>query len=142
MALLALDKRLFNLSELMDYTGISLVSTGKHLKILQKKGYCQLIYQNFGSELNCYSLVWIKRSLDDRPLTINNLTARKVKYRVSHPNFGVFQITSGNIRRFARKHNLDYRGFRAVLSGDRNTHKGWKLDKKQHQTIASSLSHR
>lgn len=114
------------LSDLSSATGQSDVATRRGLRRLERKGHLVYHVFNRGGTAPGHKILWARRTEEEKtPGALCKNRARAI--RLVHPEHGSKTVLHGCIREFARKHDLKYRALRAVISGDRNHHHGWRL---------------
>lgn len=121
------EKQHCYLADIAGAIGSSDVTARKYLRSLQRQGHLVFVVHNTGGNHPNYEILWTRRSADEKSPNAYNLTRRAREIVVSHPDHGRKTIQHGNIRKFVRQHKLKYRAFRAVLTGERNHHHGWRL---------------
>jgi hypothetical protein len=122
-----LEKRHCYLLDIATASGQSDVSARRAMRLLQRHRHLIYTVHNRGSDDPNYEVLWVRRSMIEKaPDSIGLIRRAKIIY-IDHPEHGKKSIAHGQIRKFVEKNDLNYRAFRAVLSGDRNHHHGWRL---------------
>lgn len=106
-----------NFQDIYELTGVSR-SVISGISCLQQHKWLESVYPKEYKELQLQFTNGIRLNCTKRGIKVD-------EYRLISPEGGIYVIT--NTRKFAELHNLDYRHLSKLKTGERKSHKGWKI---------------